>query len=116
MSEPFIPHPNLSDTVNDGIARSEAEGGAWIEKLAVGKRLLVKTQNTLYTVERREDGLYIWGSRRFCPAPTKCVISGSTWGGSMLKIGFIGIGMFMEFNVDGHKTLTTSLIKEITEI
>jgi hypothetical protein len=123
----FKPHPNLSDEVNNAIIESELSGGAYIEKLAVGKKLLVQTRNTLYTIERREDGLYISGSARFCPEPRKCVISGSTFGGSMLRMGYIGVGMYMEFMldipeserkigyVDGHGRIVTSEIQDVRE-
>jgi hypothetical protein len=112
----FEPHPNLSDEVNAAIAESELAGGAYVNKLAVGKKLLVQTKNTLYTVERREDGLYISGNAKYCPVPTKCRIPGSNFGGSMLKMDFVGRGMYMEFHTDEHPTvIVTSQVQEVTE-
>lgn len=123
----FEAHPNLSKEINDAIAESELAGGAYVDKLAVGRKLLVQTRNTLYIIERREDGLYISGHAKYCPVPTKCVISGSNFGGSMLKMGFVGRGMYMEFMVevpesqrkigyvDGHGRIVTSQIQEVTE-
>jgi len=116
MDEPYRPHPNLSDEINGAIAESELAGGAYINKLATGRKLMVKTANTLYTVERREDGLFISGNQKYCPEPTKCQIPGSTFGGSMLKMGFVGVGMYMEFVPEPlGRTVTTSEIKEVTE-
>lgn len=113
----FEPHPNLSEEVNDAIAESELSGGAYLDKLAVGKSLLVQTKNTAYTVEKREDGLYISGSKKYCPEPMKCCIPGSTFGGSMLKMNFVGRGMYMEFYVEAHPgCITTSQIQEVTEL
>jgi hypothetical protein len=118
----------LSDEVNSNITESELAGGADITKLEAGKRLVVKTKNTTYTIEHREDGFYIWGNRKYCPVPTKCHINGSTWGGSMLKLHWIGIGMYMEFiidmpkeerkvgEVDGHGRIVTSQIQEVFEL
>lgn len=112
----FEPHPNLSDEVNQAIAESELAGGAFVDKLAVGKKLLVQTKNTLYTIERREDGLYIQGNQKYCPEPTKCTIPGSNFGGSMLKMNFVGRGMYMEFHTDEHPTrIVTSQVQEVTE-
>jgi len=112
----FQPHPNLSDEINAAIAESELAGGAYVDRLAVGKKLLVQTRNTLYTIERREDGLYIQGNEKYCPTPTKCTIPGSNFGGSMLKMNFVGRGMYMEFHTDEHPTrITTSEVQEVTE-
>jgi len=112
----FQPHPNLSDEVNAAIAESELAGGVFLDNLAVGRKLLVQTKNTLYTIERREDKLlYISGNEKYCPTPVKCIISGSNFGGSMLKMNFVGRGMFLEFVVDG-KTIVTSQIAEVAEI
>ncbi len=113
----FEPHPNLSDEINEAIAESELAGGAYIDKLAVGKKLQVQTRNTTYIIEKREDGLYISGNAKYCPEPVKCRIPGSNFGGSMLKMNFVGRGMFLEFIVDGtNKTIVTSEISEVTEI
>jgi len=117
MINMFESHPNLSDEINAAVAESELAGGAYVNKLEVGKKLLVQTRNTLYTIERRNDGLYISGSQRFCPVPTKCTIPGSNFGDSMLKMGFVGRGMFMEFYVDSSpRVVVTSEIQEVTEI
>jgi len=113
----FQPHPNLSDEINNAIVESELEGGVFLDKVAVGKKLLVQTKNTLYTIERREDGLYISGNAKYCPDPTKCSIPGSNFGGSMLKMNFVGRGMYMEYHTDEHpKVIVTSQIQEVTEI
>lgn len=113
----FQPHPNLSDEVNNAIAESELAGGVFLDKLAVGKKLQVETRNTTYTIERREDGLYISGNAKYCPEPVKCSIPGSNFGGSMLKMNFVGRGMFLEFHTDAHPTvIVTSQIQEVTEV
>lgn len=123
----FQAHPNLSAEINNAIADSELQGGVFLKDVPVGKKLIVQTRNTTYTIEVCEDGTYIYGNAKYCPAPIKCFISGSTWGGSMLKVGFIGRGMCLEFvvdvqgvrkigEVDGHGRITTSQIQEITEL
>jgi hypothetical protein len=113
----FEPHPNLSPEINAAIAESELAGGAYVDKLAVGKTLKVQTKNTLYLIEKREDGLYISGNAKYCPDPVKCTIPGSNFGGSMIKMNFIGRGMYMEFHTDGHpRAITTSEIQEVTEV
>jgi hypothetical protein len=112
-----IPHPNLSDKVNRDIVRSEIEGGVYLNHVASNTRLEVETQNRRYTLWVRENGeVLIWGHPVYCPAPTAVRISGSNWGGSMLKAGFIGRGMHMEFRHPEHKTVVTSRVREVREI
>jgi hypothetical protein len=94
------------------IIESEVEGGMKIDSLPVGKTLVVKTMNTTYHIEKRLDGFYISGNPRFCPEPTPVRINGSTWGGSLLKTGFIGRGMHMEFallNKSGESHATSPI-------
>lgn len=112
-----IPHPNLSDTVNSNIVGSEIEGGVYLSRVAHNTRLEVETQNRRYTLWIREDGeVLIWGHPVYCPAPTRVRISGSNWGGSMLKAGFIGRGMHMEFRHPEHDTVVTSRVREVREV
>ena len=112
-------HPNLTPELNAAIAQSEIEGGVYLNNLKVGAVLHVKTENTLYVIEKVEDGYLISGHAKYCPTPLFAAIHGSTWGGSMLKVGFIGRGMRLEFSdpryFNGH-TITTSVIEEITEV
>lgn len=125
MNMPSVKHPGLSDKINNNIAESELQGGVWLKDVPKGKFLEVQTENTLYTVAHLENGQWtIQGHGRYCPTPTLCTINGSTWGGSMLKVGFIGRGMRLEFHlIDGpyfrdvneHNRITTSRIEEITE-
>jgi hypothetical protein len=115
MDNRFKPIPNLDDAVNDAILKSELRGGTQLDKLRVGARVEVQTLNTCYVIENREDGLYISGNAKYCPEPTKVYIPGSTFGGSMLKLNFVGPGMYMEYILPNGKTVTTSQIQEVRE-
>ena len=113
----FTPHPNLSDEVNNNIAQSEVEGGVHLEDLALGSRLEVQTQHRLYTVVNCSDGwVLISGHPKYCPRPLPVRILGSNWGGSMLKMRFIGRSMHLEFKHPEYRTpIITSRIVEIRE-
>jgi hypothetical protein len=114
--EPLTPHPHLSDEINANLAASEIAGGAKIVDLPIGRTLLVKTKNTTYRIRRESQEVYtIHGHAKYCPTPTPCSIHGSTWGGSMLKMGYVGRGMHLEFGIRGHGTITTTEIEEIEE-
>ena len=56
------------------------------------------------------------GHPEFCPEPVQVAISGSTWGGAMLKQRYIGRGMHLEFCHPDYRTpIITSRIQEIRE-
>jgi hypothetical protein len=106
----------LSPEIRHNIAKSAIDGGVWLKDVPVGTALLIQTQNTAYELRRESDNAWlIRGHARFCPTWTRVVVHGSTWGGSMLKVKFLGRGMHMEFSVDHWPTLTTTEIREITE-
>jgi hypothetical protein len=120
MSVPrlFRPHPNLSDEVNRHLVQSQIEGGVRVEDLVPGSWLQVKTQNTCYRILILFGAMaLITGHPLFCPRPVLITIHGSTWGGSMLKVRFIGRGMHLEFHHPDYSTpIVTSPIQEIQEL
>jgi hypothetical protein len=108
-------HPNLSLEINAAIRQSEADGGILWSNVEPGVRALVRTKSRTYIVEKNEDGeTLISGHPRYCPTPVKANIHGSTWGGSMIKIGWIGLGMRLEFSTAVHPgAITTTTIQDL---
>jgi hypothetical protein len=113
----FTPHPNLSDEVNGNIIRSEIEGGVSLGDLPPSTVLEIQTQHHRYTaVFLGESQALISGHPEFCPEPVLVAIAGSTWGGSMLKLRYIGRGMHLEFCHPEYRTpIVTSRIQEVRE-
>jgi hypothetical protein len=111
----FQPHQNLSDRVNGNIIRSEIEGGVYLRDLPADAEIEVVTQNRGYTLVVRSDGsALICGHPEFCPTPVLVRITGSNWGGSMLKAAYIGRGMHMEFRHPNYQgPIITSRIVDI---
>jgi hypothetical protein len=110
----FRASPHLDGAVNRRIVQSEIEGGVHLGDLAPGTVIEVETENRAYTI--RYEGLgraLISGHPLFCPRPTAVTIHGSTWGGSMIKTGFIGRGMRLEFAAPASLPVTTSTIREV---
>ncbi|MFY9675480.1 MAG: hypothetical protein WCB53_18140 [Terriglobales bacterium] len=114
----FAPHFNLSDEVNRHIIQSEIEGGVFLKDLAPDTVLQIQTQHHLYTAVLVDDvSALISGHPEYCPQPVLVAISGSTWGGSMLKRHFVGRGMRLEFSHPEYKTpIVTSSIQDIREL
>jgi hypothetical protein len=82
-------------------------------KDCLNSTVTVRTQNTTYQfthypkldstegvwegVATKDDGT----TPRYLQCPTRVHINGSTWGGSMLKVGYVGVGMHLEFSTYG---------------
>jgi hypothetical protein len=113
----FTAHPNLSDEVNGQIIQSEVEGGVALGDLPPSTVLEIQTQNHRYTaVFLGESQVLISGHPEFCPEPVLVAIAGSTWGGSMLKLRYIGRGMHLEFCHPEYRTpIITSRIQDVRE-
>ncbi len=116
MTSPTLyePTPYFSDEVNRKIIQSEIEGGVYLRDLRCGALLEIIMADWNCTM------LYCGGSEalisghpRFCPDLVRVQINGSTWGGSMLKQGFIGRGMRLELLHPVHKRIITSVVQEI---
>jgi len=113
----FNPHPNLADEVNRGIVQSEIEGGVFLSDLPPSTVLQIQTMHHCYTaVLLGGSEALLSGHPEFCPEPVHVAIAGSTWGGSMLKLQFVGRGMHLEFRHPGYPTpIITSPIQEIRD-
>ncbi|HLH43463.1 MAG TPA: hypothetical protein VKV74_10780 [Bryobacteraceae bacterium] len=110
----YRPTPHFADTVNRSIIQSEIEGGVDLRNLTPGSVISIRTTNHLYRIEVvEEDTALISGHPEFCPDPVAVRIHGSTWGGSMLRVRFVGRGMHLEFEHPVHKRIVTSRILDI---
>ena len=111
----WVPNENLSDEINANIIRSEIEGGVYLRDLPEESTLEVETRNRWYTVVVQRDGqALISGHPEFCPEPVLVYIHGSNWGGSMLKVAYLGRGMHMEYRHPAyHGAIVTSVIQDI---
>lgn len=94
-------HLNLSPEINAALAQSERDGGVFTKDILPGSTVLVQTRNTLYTLVNHGDR-WIGQGGKHLPELTEVHVNGSTFGGSMIKVGFIGIGMYLELDRAGH--------------
>lgn len=86
--------PNYAEMTNWQVSN----GGIDVRKQEVETQIVVRTVNSTYhlTITDPEDRmLRIQGGR--WEQPIEIAFNGSSWGGSMFKIGWIGYGMMMEF-------------------
>jgi hypothetical protein len=96
-----------------GVVERSAKSLQRIERMS--STLEVATQNRRYTVVLLGDGqALISGHPEFCPEPVLVRISGSNWGGSMLKTQYLGRGMHMEYRHPRYRgPIVTSRIVDI---
>jgi hypothetical protein len=99
------------------LAESEIEGGIFLSDLPEHTVLRILTRNRCYTAVTLGSGeALISGHPKYCPEPVQVVIIGSTWGGSMLKLNYVGRGMHLEFSHPEFRSpIITSPIEEICE-
>lgn len=80
------------------------------DALPNGTVVRVSTRNTQYLFRKHEGGIDVKGGPRF-PDWTSGYFNGSTWGGSMIRFGWIGYGMNMEFGSDDHPCLISTPVE-----
>lgn len=88
--------------------------GVDVHKLPFGTTLLVVTQNNLYKITKKHGSEVIVQGGKYMIEPSEAVFAGSSFGGSMLKIGWIDYGLLMEFYVKKiKKNIKTSPVKAV---
>ena len=95
---PFERHPNLSDEINATLDFFDGEG-VFIKDLEVGDVLEVQTNNSLYTLEVVDPVkklVRVTSTNEAFADYGECTLQGSNFGGSMLKLGWICGGTWME--------------------
>lgn len=93
----------------------EASQGVALSMLAAINQLEVRTRNTIYEITVLGGGRVMVRGGSFFPEWSAASLSGSTLGGSFLKMNWIGCGFSMEFLHEGQRIITTR-VREIRKI
>jgi hypothetical protein len=75
--------------------------------------IVVRTHNSCYRIIIAHDKTAIVRGGSFFPDPTPARIDGSGFGGTLLKVGWIGVGLRMEIFADGRRIIT-SPVRDMT--
>lgn len=114
MFPDFHPCASLSPDVNHNLVQSLIEGGSRLDEVAAGEILEIVTDHHVYRLAKQHPGVFsIQGHPEYCPLPTIVRSLGSSWGGSMIKYGFIGRGMLLEFVHPTLGRIVTSPVREL---
>lgn len=95
------------------IVKQNEIGGIDTRKLKSDAVVEVNTKNTTYRFKFiDENGSCLVQGGKYFPQEAKGIFQGSTFGGNVLKIGWIGYGMNMEIvDISNNKLITTSRVR-----
>jgi hypothetical protein len=108
---PLLPRQCTLNGFVEDIANTDGVLVHDIEPLAT---LLARTENSVYRIiplDASSSRILIHGGR-FFPEPTEVRFTGSGFGGSFLKLGWVGLGLRMEVLWDGQRIITSG-VREI---
>lgn len=89
--------------------------GVELDRLEPLTTLLVWTWNSLYRVVVAQGSAVLVQGGLFFPEPTPAQVDGASTGGSLLKSGWIGVGLLMELRVGGRRIVTSPVVAIATE-
>jgi hypothetical protein len=75
--------------------------------------IVVRTHNSCYRILITHDTTAIVRGGAFFPEPTPARIDGCGFGGTLLKVGWIGVGLRMEIFSNGRR-IVTSPVRDVT--
>ena len=93
----------------DGFAAAAKGPGIALRQLEPLTELLVHTRNTCYRIVVSHEADIVIQGGSFFPDPTRAHVEGSSLGGNLLKVGWIGVGLRMEIVADGRRIVTTAV-------
>jgi hypothetical protein len=101
-------------TSDETIEMSDGLEGVTLQTLKPCDTIHVRTYNSDYHIFllEPESGRALVRGGKYFSQPVEATVSGSTFGGSMLKVGWLCEGFQMEFNAAGQR-IVTSPVQEL---
>ena len=108
---PLSPRPRTLDGFIEAVSQAHGIDLTEVDALST---LVVRTDNSVYhiTVLRPSAREVLVQGGKFFPERTRACLSGSSFGGSCLKLGWVGLGMHLEFHA-GNQWIITSHVRAI---
>jgi hypothetical protein len=102
------------DATLDGFVNDLADvPGIYLRNVDPLTTIVVRTHNSCYRILITHDTTALVRGGAFFPVPTPARIDGSGFGGTLLKVGWIGVGLRIEIFTNGRRIIT-SPVREIT--
>ena len=100
----------------DGFVNDLADApGIYLREVEPLTTIVVRTHNSCYRILIEHDTTAIVRGGAFFPEPTPARIDGSGFGGTLLKVGWIGVGLRMEIFTNGRRIITSPVRDVILE-
>ena len=113
-SSDLVPRHRTLDCFVEAASQADGVGLTDVDTFTT---LVVKTDNSVYQitiVQPYKREVVVQGGA-FFPERTRAYLSGSSFGGSCLKLGWVGVGLHMEFLAkDRDQWVLTSHVRSIT--
>ena len=111
-SSDLVPRHRTLDGFVDAVSQADGIGLTDVDALTT---LMVRTDNSVYQITvlqpyRRE--VFVQGGAFFAE-PTRACLNGSSFGGGCLKLGWVGVGLHLEFHA-GEQWIITSRVRAVT--
>lgn len=93
----------------DGFAELSACDGIALRNLHAFDAIRIKTLNSeyyIFLIEPESGKALVQGGRYFAE-PVEATVSGSTFGGCMMKMGWLGVGLRIELCFNGQRIVTS---------
>ena len=87
--------------------------GIYLRNVEPLTTIVVRTHNSCYRILITHDTTAIVRGGAFFPEPTPARIDGCGFGGTLLKVGWIGVGLRMEIFSNGRR-IVTSPVRDVT--
>ena len=107
----MVPRRCTLDGFIEAVSRAD---GIALTDLDAFTTLVVRTENSVYqvTILKPHAREVLVQGGAFFPVRTKACLNGSSFGGSCLKLGWVGLGLRMEFHAD-EQWIITSHVRSI---
>ena len=101
-----VPRQCTLDGFIETVSQTQGVGLTDVDVLTT---LVVQTENSVYhiTILQPYTREVLVQGGAFFPARTKAWLSGSSFGGSCLKLGWVGVGLHMEFHAEDQWIITS---------
>ena len=104
-SPDVVPRRCTLDGFVDEVSRADGIGLIDVDAFTT---LVVRTENSVYqvTILKPHAREVLVQGGAFFPVRTKACLNGSSFGGSCLKLGWVGLGLRMEFHTEDRRWCT----------
>ena len=105
-SPDVVPRRCTLDGFVDEVSRADGIGLIDVDAFTT---LVVRTENSVYqvTILKPHARKVLVQGGAFFPVRTKACLNGSSFGGSCLKLGWVGLGLRMEFHTEDQWIITS---------